>query len=230
MFSDLQRYVEAAVVECTRQSATFFCFLRYLCLRTFYTIRVEFFRSAKKFTTEWCCTTKTRRSPKTRFAAEYCITYVHPGTIAEFDERVKKETTTSVDDHFTVFENEPLEKAPKFVQVLKEQSFNVETGKDRFAVNCLVELVNIDARFVADDFDVDFELQRFDKLGPAFKPVLKSRRRESGFFFVELNSRASETKVEARQFRRLVNFELGIDDQESSGQTTLLMLHETMKS
>ena len=90
--------------------------------------------------------------------------YVHPGTFAEFDERVKKETTTSVDDHFTVFENEPLENAPKLVQVLKEQSFNVETGKDRFAVNCLVELVNVDARFVADDFDVDFELQRFDKL------------------------------------------------------------------
>ena len=91
---------------------------------------------------------------------------MHPGTIAEFDERVKKETTTSVDDHFTVFENEPLENAPKLVQVLKEQSFNVETGKDRFAVNCLVELVNVDARFVADadDFDVDFELQRFDKL------------------------------------------------------------------
>ena len=81
--------------------------------------------------------------------------YVHPGTFDEFNARVEKETTTNVDNKFTVFENELLENSPELVQVLKEQSFNVETGKDRFAVNCLVELVNVDARFVADDFDVD---------------------------------------------------------------------------
>lgn len=90
--------------------------------------------------------------------------YVHPGTFDEFNARVEKETTTNVDNKFTVFENELLENSPELVQVLKEQSFNVETGKDRFAVNCLVELVNVDARFVAADFDVDFELERFDRL------------------------------------------------------------------
>ena len=69
-----------------------------------------------------------------------------------------------MDNQFTVFEPKGLEHSPKFIQVCKEQNFNVETGKDRFAVNCLVELVNVDARFVVDDFDITRELERFDKL------------------------------------------------------------------